>query len=372
MASNILIIEPDLNFSQKLTDSLNELGFTSYLRTDIADPEDLLEIRIPLQCIILNLELKSLEGLTLYSYLKNLKPFKGTSFAFLADSKNIFRLLENIPLERAILVNKEDDYDALLAEIVNNIPLPDASNATQGAMLELEGNLSDLPLDDLFLYCRKTCFTGLLFLSKEKEFGVIPYSFGTREQINYRNLSDERALDVFHAWNDAGFRLERTRFTSKEARQIAVSCRTKEGKEQESSPVNLSDLFEDIFTFLFTFLNEQLLEQNVSAIFYESLEVYNSRSSAGVEIFFNPGNEEIFSFSEAIRTDEIESLVNLVVEIFLNAKLYEPELNLRDFLDDIHELDPYLKEIHFYEFILPKNKRKQNKEGKAQPIPQST
>jgi len=71
----ILIIEPDLQFSQKLANKLHAFGFKTILRTNIQDPEELFKLKTSIQSIVLNLELKNIEGLTLYSYIKNHKLF---------------------------------------------------------------------------------------------------------------------------------------------------------------------------------------------------------------------------------------------------------------------------------------------------------
>ncbi len=353
MASpNILIIEPDLSFAQKLGSELQQLGFSTILRTDILDPDELLNITVPIYSIILNLELKNTEGITLYSYLKNQKNFKETTFSFLADDQDVFQLMKNMPLDRALVINKEEDFSEIISQILNSIPAMFRTSAEHQFMTEVCGELRDISLNEILSFCDKTCFTGNLLLTHDQDFSVIQFEKGTVKELNYKDYEMTEALSLFQSWNRGNFRLERKRYKVEEIRKLVRETDNGSGPLGDL-PISHKDLFIDIFNFLTNYLAEQLSDYQLRRVYSESLEIFKSRHPFLKDFLFMPEDEDKIDIKFDVNTGNIEVLIDLFKQIFFNAKRYESELALNDIFLYLHELEPLLKQIKFYDYFLP-------------------
>ncbi|MEJ2634874.1 MAG: DUF4388 domain-containing protein [Calditrichia bacterium] len=367
MASqNILIIEPDLSFAQKLSSELQKLGFSTIFRTDILDPDELLNTTALIHSIILNLELKNTEGITLYSFLKNQKNFKETTFSFLADDHDVFQLMKNMPLERAVVINKEEDFNEIISQILNSIPAMFGTSTEHQFMTEACGELGDISLNEILSFCDKTCFTGNLLLTHDQDFSVIHFENGTFKELNYKDYEMTEAFTLFQSWNRGSFRLERKRYTVEEIRKLAKAADNETGP-LEDLPISYKDLFIDVFNFLTNHLSEQLSDYQLRRVYSESLEIFKSRHPFLKDFLFLPENEDKIDIKFEISAGNIEVLIDLFKQIFFNAKRYESELALNDIFLSLHELEPYLNRIKFYDYFLPAVTTNLEKESSSHP-----
>lgn len=346
-AINLLIIEPDLEFTQKIVNSLQRFNFHTLLRTDVSEPDDLLNIPIPIHSLILNLELKSMEGLALYSYLKAAKPFRKTTFTFLADDNDIFCLLENMTLERSVILNKKRPIDNLIQSIIDNIPISGNGQFDSKYITDLTGKTSQLSLKELLLYCEFSKFTGFLLLEKQDDFATVELQSGQIGAITYQNYQPAEALKLLETWTDARFRLERRKYGIADIKRILS-----ENNQQIESPttpvLDKGDVFMDLFNFLFKFLSEQIPPKKIISTFEGEIRKFKEKFPRLSSVKFNPDAEEVIEFVMNIEEQDEKALTQLLYSIFSSAKSFEPELDFTDFLVYVKEIEPYLQQINFY------------------------
>ncbi len=346
----ILIIEPDLQFSQKLANKLHAFGFKTILRTNIQDPEELFKLKTSIQSIVLNLELKNIEGLTLYSYIKNHKLFKNTTFTFLADDQNIFCLLENMPLERSIVVSKKIDFQEIIQKIINNISLFSISQTQFTHYTEATGRFYEISLDEVLKFCNITAFTGILFINRTEEIAILEFHLGKLQNIFYKNLPIDEALQELKSWTDGEFRLERQCYSVDEIKRLLSTHLN----DNSVSMVNISinDLFYDLFYFLHNFLQDQMPEKLVISIFEKNINEFLNNNPQFIGFDYFPHTDEKVLFNLELTKDDIQPLINLFTNIFLSSKSNINEIDYHDLLDYLHEIEPYLRQIDFYKYFL--------------------
>ena len=352
---NILIIEPDLDFASKIKRELQKFNFNILLRTDIEEPDQVVSIAIPIHSIVLNLELKSIEGLTLYSYIKNLNRFRSTTFTFLTDNESTFCLLENMPLERSVVCRKRDDFSTLISNIINNMNYSIPLESDSKYITEASGDLSEMSVADLLLYCNNTHFTGNMIVTHSDDFCIIEYKLGAIETVHFKTCEVEATLQEIKNWESGHFRLERKKPNIEEMVKIISSLKKNAGTAF-SSLVGIKDVFIDIFTYLYQYLIKQLSIEDVNQIFEQSLRTFKEKHSEFGELEFFPASDDKFIIDQEISTKQGIILTQLFRTIFHHAESLQPEIEITDILERVQELEPFLKQLDLYEALFEQNK----------------
>lgn len=347
---NILIIEPDLSFASKITQELQKFNFNTLLRTDIEEPDQLASMTVPIHTIVLNLELKSIEGLTLYSYIKNLNKFRNTTFTFITDNENTFCLLENMPLERSVVCRKGDDFQTLISNIINNMNYSLPPETDSRYITEASGELSKIPVEDLLLYCSNTHFSGNTILTHEDQFCIIEFKLGQIEVVHFQTFDTEEALSEIQNWSTGNFRLERKRPTTEEMEIIISNLKTVVTQELNTL-VGMRDVLIDVFNYLHQFLSEQFAMEEVNRLFEQALQAFKERHPDFVDLDFYPASDDKISLKQELSTEMGIKLAGLFRTIFHQAEALQPEIEIGDFLDRIEELDPFLRKLGLYEAL---------------------
>ncbi len=341
---NILILEPDIAFAQKLQKKLRELDYLAILKTAIQDPEELLKLSAPIHTVVLNVELQELEGFTVYSFLKEKKEFKESTFVFLADNHNIYILLREMPLERAIVLEKSLPFEQLMQKIINFIPIPTNYHSEHNYFREVMGELAELSLNELLDYCRLTLFTGYLTLSNLSQSAKIILERGEIQEVQFQHLPQFEALDILKSWKTGHFVLERKQMSVAEIKEVLS-----EKFSGSRYHIELSDLFTDVFHFLYQYLSLQLTVFELNSILEKHIRVFNENSS--LKIFFDPLTEDVFSIEGVVLLKNVPELVELLSDIFQEARKISSEIDLQDYFDYLQEIKPYLDEINFFDLL---------------------
>ncbi len=350
----LLIIEPEINFARQLQEALNGMGYLSFIRTDVEDPHQIVETGFFFQAIILNLELKSIEGLSLYSYLKKCSKFRNTEFIFLTDNDNILQLLDKMFIEDAIILNKKIGIKELVSRIVNFIPFPDFGKLSNRFYTELKGSLEQLPVKILLEYCEKTCFSGFLYLSNKKSLCAIKFEMGRAKNVFINGVpQSELNFDIFKYWEKGEFRLERFRYSIQEIKQLfRKEPNVNPESEKEKISVQLNDIFTDLFYFLSVYLQDQLPEYLIDQIIVSVINDFKLKNKHIKYVHYDPALDEKFVFDKQVKKEHIPFLIDLFTSIFLRAKSHQVELDFNDLFEHLRELEPYLKQINFFNYLL--------------------
>jgi len=234
----------------------------------------------------------------------------------LADDQNIFCLLENMPLERSIVVSKKIDFQEIIQKIINNISLFSISQ-----------------------FCNITAFTGILFINRTEEIAILEFHLGKLQNIFYKNLPIDEALQELKSWTDGEFRLERQCYSVDEIKRLLSTHLN----DNSVSMVNISinDLFYDLFYFLHNFLQDQMPEKLVISIFEKNINEFLNNNPQFIGFDYFPHTDEKVLFNLELTKDDIQPLINNINEI-----------DYHDLLDYLHEIEPYLRQIDFYKYFL--------------------
>jgi len=357
----LLIIEPDIDFARKLQDALNGMGYLSFLRTDVEDPHQIVETGFSFQAIILNLELKSIEGLSLYSYLKKSSKFRKTAFIFLTDNNNILQLLDKMFIEDAVVLNKKLGIKELVTRIINNIPFPDFNELMNRFYTELKGSLELLPVRTLLAYCENTCFNGFLYLLQKNSLCAIKFNNGKVKSVYIDGIpQSEYNFEIFQSWAKGEFRLERFRYNIFEIKHIfGNEINSSLTAENGEITIDLNDIFTDLFYFLSSYLQDQLPDYLIDQIIVSAINDFKLKNELVKYIHYDPTIDEKFVFDESIKKEHIPYLIDLFQHIFLRAKSHQIELDFNDLFEHLRELEPYLKQINFYNHLLKDDIKKE-------------
>ena len=351
----IMIIEPNLEFSKILSRELKDLGYQTIIKTDVSDPDQLIRLPQNIITIVLNLELRSIEGLTIYSYLKNHKKFRNCTFSFLADDDNTFFLLDNMPLDRAIVLRKESKIKSLVSNIIDNIEYSVESTEAEDYSLDIAGKLEQICVSELIKFCEKTYFSGKLVLNHHNNFAIFIFDKGESISAKYKNLSLEDALSEIQSWYEGNFRLERLKYNITQMLNI-VNFEDSINPKINEIELDISDLFLDVFSFLYTFLSNQVPGGQVNYIYQEGLQAFHLNNPSKKTFIFSPYSDEKIHFENILYESDIKPNVDLFKQIFSTAKSYHPEIELNDLLQKLNELEPYLNKINFFNLLLNEDK----------------
>ncbi|MFZ0389559.1 MAG: hypothetical protein WAN36_03795, partial [Calditrichia bacterium] len=345
-----------LAFATALRQSLLPFGISTIIKTAFGAPETFLQTTLIQHSIVLNMDLRSMEGMTLYAYLKNTKPYKQTTFTFLAEDESSFQLLKNIPMERAVILNKKDDYQQLIAGIINNLPLSGVLQKNTEYFLELSGKISDLAIRDILLYCSKTSFTGILLLNNKTDFALVHLRNGEPETMHYKDKPREKALELLRRWDNGHFRLERRRQTIQNVRFLLSGNPQTSENNGYLHQVHSRDLLTDILNFLYTFLSNQIPAYAVSEVFEKAIAGLNKKYT-WISVSFNPFDVEAVQLPVEVTDDDLLKIMSSFEFIFKEILQLEPDINLRDFSDYIRELKPFIEMTSLPELLgkLPGN-----------------
>jgi hypothetical protein len=346
---NILILEPDIQFAHKLQKKLRELDYYVVLKTQLQDVDELLDQAIPIHTIILNIDLGTIEGYTVYSYLKERKLFKDTTFIFLANNHNIYMLLKEMPLERARVVEKNLPFEKLIQEIINFVPLHMAYTADKQLVPELSGDLSHISARDLLEYCRITFFSGTITFSNLSHSAKVFFEKGTIKEILFRDFSFPEALEAIQNWSSGHFVMERKPLTVEEIKDV-VSEKYTTGEYK----IELTDLFIDVFHFLYQYLSLQIPTFELHQIIESSIAHFNQHN-AHLQLRFDPISEDVFAMNGMAIQKDVIPLIGLVADIFEKARKISEEIDWSDYFDYLQEIKPYLDSIHFFELLDQQN-----------------
>jgi hypothetical protein len=353
----IIIIEPDLNFAEKLSKSLKSDGIFSIIFQDISNIDKLFSVKETILSIVVNLELKGMEGLTLYSYIKNNKHFHKTTFTFLANNKEVFGLLKNVSLDRAIVLNKENTFKEIRANILQNIPLSKITIQKNLYIPELNGSFSEISIQDLLTFCSEVLWGGKLILHHKNDFAIIYLEYGKITKVYYKDYAIENAIEEFQKWESGGFRLERKKYTVE--RITKLLSRNKHSTFHKKYTVEINDLVKDLYYFLHLYLSEQMPKSEVDEIFRKEFYLFKNKHvySDKKLIDFQANTEAKISIIEELTTENLIPIFELFKNIFFKAQELYPELELIELLDYLKELKPYLTEIDFYQHVTEKNQQ---------------
>lgn len=346
---NILILEPDIQFAHKLQKKLRELDYYVVIKTQLEDIDELLDQTIPIHTVVLNIDLGTIEGYTVYSYLKERKRFKDTTFIFLANNHNIYLLLKEMPLERARVVEKNLAFEKLIQEIINFVPLRMAYTADKQLIPELSGDLSTISARDLMEYCRMTYFSGTITFSNLSHSAKVYFEKGVIKEILFRDFSFQEALEAIQNWSNGHFVMEKRPLSVEEIQDV-VSEKYTTGEFQ----IELSDLFIDVFHFLYQYLALQIPTFELHQIIESSIAQFN-QNNPHLQLRFDPISEDVFSMEGIAIQKDVISLIGVVSDIFEQARKISEEIDWPDYFDYLQEIKPYLDSIHFFELLDQQN-----------------
>ncbi len=233
-----------------------------------------LERTIP-DLIISDIAMPEMDGIEFCKHVRKSNLTRSIPFIFLTAKKE--RLLEGIQTGSDDYIVKPFKVDELLVKI--KAIFHRIESRREEALVQ-KGTLTEYNLDEILELCMKDAFSGELVLRNSDGEGVVYLEKGDVSKINYKDLTEDEALDSLRKWSKGNFILRPKTIKIKSKKRIAEVSKKEEQKDSTdlATPVKIAD-----YTYWVGRRNkDSLLQTNVFLRMFKS-------GQKEINYLFNPG-----------------------------------------------------------------------------------
>jgi hypothetical protein len=327
----------DYSWLRNLSKELQDFGIKVVAKTNPDTISDLIESNVSVHCFVVDLEIEDFEGLTIHNKLIKNQLYRHTPFVFLAEDDSINHS-DNVLFNSALIINKKMPIEHIVCEIINKIRFPENNEDVNSYKTGATGNLKDLSLEQLIQFAESIALTGAIIVSHFTSTGVIRLKNGKVWKVLYKNLDKEEALDELSKLDSATFRLEHKIYGIDDINYFYEKPQEKE--------INAKDILIDLFYFTHKFFEEKIGQQITEFIFKNKIYEYSSLFSDIKKVQYVENSQEKIQIFGNIDNEQIDIIINLFREIFFELFSQNNDLSMEEFLANLDEIRPYLKQFN--------------------------
>lgn len=341
----ILFLDEDISFLKRLSKEFRDFGYSTICKTSIHSITDLLEIEQPVGIVVCNLELGRFEGLTIHAALKNNQKFAKIPFVFVANDPHVYDFIKNMNLDDAIVVKKEMDLRKLTSEILSMIKPNGCQPDEKEYALAGQGPFGPGIFEHIRDFCQKNAFTGILTVKNAKEIAVVTFLFGQINNVLFKDFSKKEALEKIERLNGAAFILEQKLFK--------FNAELSENQQLNGNDmIGVKDVLVDLFYFVHQYFEKNVGYEATRLVFSTKFSEYQENFNWFSRVIYDPEIQEKVSISGEIFSEQIDSLVLLLKEIFTELSLRNGNISMEEFLAGLQEIKPYLLKFDLWHKLI--------------------
>lgn len=242
--------------------------------------------------IISDVIMPNLNGIELCKQIRKNPVTKSTPFIFLTGKKEM--LIECINAGGDDFLMKPFNVEEVLVKIE---ALFRRINQSKEQASQHKGQIENLAVNDILELCLKEKISGEVILQQEGEIGIIEMQNGDIKSIDYRNLTDDAALDALMLWKKGTFVI----------RPLEIQIKVDPAPKQVEVDINSAQQIAQNCWWVGTTDNEEYVQIN------NYLRTYEANNKKVVSLI-DPGSPLYYK--------EISSKISMVLEKGQDINLY--------------------------------------------------
>jgi len=331
----IFLLVKEISYLNILSRELKRFGFSIIGKTKPEKIDETIQLKCQIDCFVIDMDIDNSEAFDIYTNITQEPQYKSCLFIFLTDDKYYNKSSQNTLFDQAIIISKKNQIEYIVEEILNEIRFPEVIGLSEAYHTGATGNLNEIGLAKLLSFCATVSFNGALILSHESSTGIILLKKGEIEQVHYKNLSRDEALQTLGNLDSAEFRLEHKIFRLEEVQ--------KNLENSNDRLFTVKDILIDLFYFTHKFFEERISNEITEFIFKNKIYEYSLLFPSVKKVNYIEKSQEKIEIRGNINNEELEVILSLFKEIYYELSSQNKDISLDEFLYYIEEIKPYLE-----------------------------
>ncbi len=262
--------------------------------------------------------------------------------------------LNEIGMDRVYIVScpQQGDVEEFLVEFLKRVPVRLESSREKATYFRvLEGDLSEYPFDRLKTYLQEKQFDGIVFLQTPQMITLLlQWRRGGIDGWvpNRRDVAD--IGEYLSTLKEGRFIVEQRLLSKRDFHAWLFN-------QENSHVLSMKDVLSDLFYFVYHIFEEKLDSATVRQIFASKFSEYKELFPALKDLTFHGDVQDIFGYTGDLQSEQVEYLLMLFNDLLNELLSRLTDYHFEDFIRDIDEISPYLKQFQLMEKILLMNKQ---------------
>ena len=346
----VIVISRQPSVLTPLCHQLSQLGFDCIPRTHCEDMERLLlDANSSVAGVILDNPAEVKNGFEVLFTLRNVLRRHRIPVFVLDETNAIQTFLKEAGLEQVyvcspIFNGHTDDFLKTFLDHAQIVWKSKVGLSTYARVLE--GDLSECTFERLKNYLTQKHFTGILLIQlPHAKTVMLKWKNGQIGEVVSSEESVDKVTEHLGQLSDGRFIIEQELIHSSDFHRFLSIL-------ENPHELSLKDVFTDLFYFLYHIFRDKLDEEVINCIFESKFGEYRDLFPALQQLQFNGQSQEKFSFQTDIEGEHSEYLLMLFNDLLQDLMARVSDYSFEDFVRDIDEISPYLKQFHLMEKIL--------------------
>ncbi|NOX36802.1 MAG: hypothetical protein GXO78_04615 [Calditrichaeota bacterium] len=351
----VIVISRQPSVLTHLCHQLSQLGFDCYPRTHCEDlGRLLLETNGSVVGLILDNPAELKDGFETLFALRHVFQRSSIPVFVLDETEAIQPFFKEAGLEQVYVCQRpvNGNSDEFLKTFLDHARIPFKTETVFSAYARvLEGDLSDCTFETLKIYLQQKHFTGVVLIQTPRSKTVLlKWQRGKIQEVIASGETVEQITEYVNQLPDGHFIVEQALIHPSDFHHFIAAL-------DNPHELSLKDVFTDLFYFLYHIFQDKLDEEVIHQIFEAKFGEYRELFPALQELHFKGDSQEKFSFHTDIQGEQSEYLLMLFNDLLNELMARVSNYSFEDFIRDIDEISPYLKQFHLMEKILLKHKQ---------------
>ncbi len=342
----VFILNNSSQFINEIKSRLHPFGISVMGKYEFSNFDFVVDHEALAKCLLINVDAENFHSLQINGIFTDKNRFKDIPIILLIQDEKLYHLIEkkayNTPLK---VFHSNILLEHLEYEILASLPYLGHKDTQYGHIASVFGRSPKITLSWLLQFLNQHFFTGIVTIENQRRTGTIRIDKGQIRGIEYNKLPPGQALRTLLQLNDATFRVEQRIYNHSDVLQYM-----EEGEKQTALSEN--DLLVDLFYFMHNHLERSAPESTLKKIIEETFQASTELFANGVYLMYDENIQERLCIVGKVGAQQVPLIWQVFEKIYNQLIPSTEQKSFPEFVDSLHELRPYLKQIMKINIVL--------------------